>query len=212
VSLFHSCMLAMIVAIGTTATAGASEKRIIALGDSLTAGFQLPANAAFPNVLEKALRDRGHQVKVVNAGVSGDTTMAALERLEWALGDGADAAIVALGANDMLRGFDPARTQDALDQIIARLKAKNVPVLLAGMVATPSLGPEYGARFNAIYPQLAEKHDVLLYRFFLEGVAQVPKLNLSDGIHPNREGVQTIVKGILPRVEQLIARVETTQR
>jgi len=202
----------MIVAMGAVATAGASEKRIVALGDSLTAGFQLSADAAFPNVLERALRDRGHQVRVVNAGVSGDTTAGALERLEWALGDGADAAIVALGANDMLRGFDPARTEDALDQIIARLKAKNVQILLAGMLATPSLGPEYGERFNAIYPRLAEKHGVLLYRFFLEGVAQVPQLNLSDGIHPNREGVQTIVKNILPDVEQLIARVESAKR
>jgi len=212
VSLFHSCMLAMILAMGTTVGAAASEKRVIALGDSLTAGFQLPANAAFPHVLERALRERGHQVKVANAGVSGDTTAAALERLDWALGEGADAAIVALGANDMLRGLDPARTQDALDEIITRLKAKNVQVLLAGMLATPSLGAEYGARFNAIYPRLAKKHDVLLYPFFLDGVAQVPKLNLADGIHPNREGVETIVKGILPDVERLIARVESAQR
>ena len=211
-SLFHSCMLAMILAMGTTVGAAASEKRVIALGDSLTAGFQLPANAAFPHVLERALRERGHQVKVANAGVSGDTTAAALERLDWALGEGADAAIVALGANDMLRGLDPARTQDALDEIITRLKAKNVQVLLAGMLATPSLGAEYGARFNAIYPRLAKKHDVLLYPFFLDGVAQVPKLNLADGIHPNREGVETIVKGILPDVERLIARVESAQR
>jgi acyl-CoA thioesterase-1 len=205
-------MLAMILAMGTTVAAGASEKRVVALGDSLTAGFQLPANAAFPNVLERALRERGHQVKVANAGVSGDTTAAALERLDWALGEGADAAIVALGANDMLRGVDPERTQAALDEIITRLKAKNVQVLLAGMLATPSLGAEYGARFNAIYPRLAEKHDVLLYPFFLDGVAQVPKLNLADGIHPNREGVQTIVKRILPDVERLIARVESAQR
>jgi acyl-CoA thioesterase-1 len=205
-------MLAMILAMGTTVAAGASEKRVVALGDSLTAGFQLPANAAFPNVLERALRERGHQVKVANAGVSGDTTAAALERLDWALGEGADAAIVALGANDMLRGVDPERTQTALDEIITRLKAKNVQVLLAGMLATPSLGAEYGARFNAIYPRLAEKHDVLLYPFFLDGVAQVPKLNLADGIHPNREGVQTIVKRILPDVERLIARVESAQR
>lgn len=202
----------MMLAMGTTVAAGASEKRVVALGDSLTAGFQLPANAAFPNVLERALRERGHQVKVANAGVSGDTTAAALERLDWALGEGADAAIVALGANDMLRGVDPERTQAALDEIITRLKAKNVQVLLAGMLATPSLGAEYGARFNAIYPRLAEKHDVLLYRFFLEGVAQVPNLNLADGIHPNREGVQTIVKRILPGVERLIARVESAQR
>ncbi len=179
---------------------------ILALGDSLTAGYMLPARASFPAQLEAALSKRGHAVRVINAGVSGDTAAGGLARLDWALGDKPDIAIVELGANDMLRGLDPVRTEAVLDQIITRLKAEKVRVLLAGMLASPSLGKEYKARFDAIYPALAKKHGVGLYPFFLQGVASDPKLNLPDGMHPNEAGVARIVEGILPSVEALLAQ------
>jgi acyl-CoA thioesterase-1 len=165
----------------------------------------LPQDAAFPVVLEKALRRDGLDVEVANAGVSGDTATGGLERLDWAVPDGVQGVILELGANDMLRGLDPARTQAALDQIIARLKARNIPVLLAGMLAAPSLGREYGEKFNAIYPALAAKYGLTLYPFFLQGVAGHPELNLSDGMHPNRQGVELMVQSILPTVKAFVA-------
>lgn len=178
---------------------------LVALGDSLTAGYQLPASAALPAALERNLRARGVDVRIGNAGVSGDTASGAMERLDWAIGDDVDGVIVALGANDMLRAIDPAQTEKALDHIIASLKARGIDVLLVGMLATPSLGPEYVTRFNAIYPRLAERHKIPLYSFLLEGVAQNPKLNLPDGLHPNREGVELIAK----TMEDVVARFVT---
>ncbi len=178
--------------------------KIIAFGDSLVAGYGLAADAAFPAVLEKRLRAEGYYVTVVNAGVSGDTASGGQARLDWALGEGADGVILELGANDMLRGVDPGVTKAALDAILGELKARNIKVLIAGMKASSSLGQEYKTRFDAIYPALAKKYGVLLYPFFLEGVAGVPALKFGDGLHPNPAGVERIVKGILPNVRAFV--------
>ncbi|MDB5641737.1 MAG: lipolytic protein family [Hyphomicrobiales bacterium] len=178
--------------------------QLVVLGDSLSAGYLLPQEAAFPAVLEKALRGAGVDVDVANAGVSGDTSRGGLERLDWAVPDGTQAVILELGANDMLRGQDPARTQESLDQIITRLKARNIRVFLAGMLAAPSLGRDYGVRYNAIFPALAAKHNVPLYPFFLEGVTGNRALVLEDGLHPNRAGVEQMVRSILPAVKTFL--------
>jgi acyl-CoA thioesterase I len=190
----------------TIQTALAAPVSILALGDSLTAGLGLEASEAFPARLEAALNAKGLDVRIVNAGVSGDTAAAGLARLDWALSDDVDGLIVELGANDALRGLDPAQTEAALDAILARAAARKLPVLMAGMQAPPNLGPDYAAAFDAIYPRLAEKHGAILYPFFLDGVAAQPSLNQSDGIHPNGKGVDIIVKRIMPSVEGLIRR------
>ena len=186
--------------------------RLVALGDSLTAGYRLPAEAAFPAVLERELAKRGHAVQVANAGVSGDTTTGGLDRVDWSVPDGTDGVILELGANDMLRGTDPAVTRKALDGIVSRLKARGIPVLLAGMRASANLGPDYVARFDAIYPDLARQYGLVLYPFFLAGVAGERGLNLDDGLHPNPRGVETIVAGILPTVETFLGRLGTPTR
>jgi acyl-CoA thioesterase-1 len=185
--------------------------RIVVFGDSLVAGFQLKSDDAFPAQLERALKARGHAAEVINAGVSGDTTASALERLRWAVPERTDAVIVELGANDALRGLDPARARANLDKIITALKAGGAEVLLAGMLAPRNLGEDYGRSFNGIYAALAGKHGTLLYPFFLDGVALDGKLNLGDGIHPNAQGVAEITRRILPAVEELIARVRARQ-
>jgi acyl-CoA thioesterase-1 len=192
-------------------TRAADPITLVALGDSLTAGYNLPQDAAFPVRLEAALRAKGLDVTVLNAGVSGDTSKGGLARVDWMLGDHPDGVIVELGANDGLRGLDPERTRENLDAIITRLKAEGVAVLLAGMMAPPNLGKDYGAAFNALYGDLAEAHGVLLYPFFLDGVAMDPNLNQDDGIHPTAEGVDIIVARMLPKVEELIARVEASR-
>ena len=181
--------------------------QIVVLGDSLSAGYLLPQDAAFPTVLEKALRADGLDVDVANAGVSGDTARGGLERLDWAVPDGTQAVILELGANDMLRGQDPARTEDSLDQIITRLEARKIRVFLAGMLASPSLGRDYVEKFNAIYPRLAEKHRVPLYPFFLEGVTGNRSLVLDDGLHPNRAGVELMVRSILPALKSFLESI-----
>lgn len=178
----------------------AAPLKILALGDSLTAGYNLPADASFPAQLEKALREKGLQASVINAGVSGDTTAGGLARLDWSLADKPSHALVALGANDMLRGLSPEQARANLDKIIARLKQEGVKVMLVGMLAAPNLGADYGRRFNAIFPDLAKKHDVPLYPFFLEDVANDSRLNLGDGIHPNRAGVATMVRKMMPQI------------
>jgi acyl-CoA thioesterase-1 len=184
---------------------GADPLRIVALGDSLTAGYGLDAEASFPVRLEGELRARGHDVEVSNAGVSGDTSRGGLERLDWAVPEGTDAVIVELGANDALRGIEPAATRANLNAIVERLVARGIAVLLAGMQAPPNLGDDYVAAFNAIFPDLAERHAVLLYPFFLDGVAAERSLNQSDGIHPNEAGVDVIVERMVEPVEALIA-------
>jgi acyl-CoA thioesterase-1 len=187
--------------------AHAMPTKILAFGDSLTAGYMLPGAAAFPSVLEKALQAQGRDVTVVNGGVSGDTASGGLARLDWTLGDGADAVILELGANDMLRGVDPAVTAQALSAIVERLQAKKIKILLAGMRASPSLGRDYVAKFDAIYPALAKKYDLPLYPFFLDGMVQDASQKLADGLHPNQRGVETIVAHILPSVDALLQTV-----
>jgi acyl-CoA thioesterase-1 len=180
--------------------------KIVALGDSLTAGYNLPASAAFPVKLEKALKAKGNAVEIANAGVSGDTASGGLARLDWSVPEATDAVIVELGANDMLRGIDPAVTRRALEEIVRRLTERRIPVLLAGMRAIPNLGIEYAQGFETIYSDLAAKYDVLLYPFFLEGIASDAKLNQRDGVHPTAAGIDRVVGGILPKVEELVVR------
>ena len=180
---------------------------LVAVGDSLTAGYGLPAKDSFPAQLEALLRQRGLDVQIVNAGVSGDTTSAGLARFDWSVPEGTDGVILELGANDALRGLDPGSAEKALDAMLSRLKERRIPVLLAGMYAPRNLGPDYVAAFDAIYPRLAEKYGVVFYPFFLEGMMGIPSLGLGDGLHPNAEGVAVIARGILPKAEELIARI-----
>ena len=174
-------------------------------GDSLTHGYGLNAGEPFPDQLEVALRARDQNVTVINSGNSGDTTASGRSRVEWALTDEPDAVIVELGANDFLRGLAPEQTYENLDAIVTRFKESGIPVLLAGMLAPRNLGQEYVEAFDSVFPRLAEKHNVPLYPFFLEGVALDPELNQPDGNHPNKAGVAVIVSRILPQVEELIA-------
>ena len=177
---------------------------IVAFGDSLTAGYGLPPEDAFPARLEAHLKRQRPDARVINAGVSGDTTSGGLARLDWALSDRPDVVIVELGANDALRGIAPSLTRANLDRILARLVKRGTKVLLTGMRAPPNLGRDYGAEFAAIFPDLAAKHGVALYPFFLEGVAAEPSLNQHDGIHPNAEGVALIVERLAPYLLKLI--------
>jgi acyl-CoA thioesterase-1 len=192
----------------------AAEKgpiKVVALGDSLTAGLGLPAQASFPARLAAALTARGVAVTIANAGVSGDTASDGLARLDWAVPEGTEAVIVELGANDMLRGIDPQITRQALSSILTRLAARRIPVLLAGMRAAPNLGADYAAAFNAIFPDLAARFDAVFYPHFLDGVAGERTLNQPDGLHPNAAGVSTIVERMLPKVEDLIARARANR-
>ncbi|MCJ7527160.1 MAG: arylesterase [Methyloceanibacter sp.] len=184
---------------------------IVAFGDSLTAGLGLPQDAAFPAQLEAALKARGTEARIVNAGVSGDTAAAGLARLDWALPDDASAVIIELGGNDALQGIPPEGTKAALEKIIEKVKARGLPILLAGMEAPPNMGNDYADRFRAIYPDLAARYGLVLYPFFLEGVALNDSLLQGDGIHPNTRGVAVIVEGILPKVEELLAQVKAKE-
>lgn len=181
--------------------------KIVALGDSLTAGYGLPDKDGFVPRLQVALTAKGIATEVTNAGVSGDTAADGLARLDWSVPDGTDAVIVELGANDMLRGLSPTVTRAALDTILRRLTQRHIAILLCGMRAAPNLGPEYGRAFESIYPDLAAKYGALLYPFFLDGVAANLSLTQSDGMHPNAAGVGVIVDRILPKVEELVARM-----
>jgi acyl-CoA thioesterase I len=178
--------------------------RIVALGDSLTAGYGLPLEQSFPERLQAWLEVRGLDVQIVNAGVSGDTTAGGLRRLDWALSEPADAVLVELGANDELRGLDPKAAYDNLDQILTRLQARKLKVLLLGMKGLENWGADYAREFDAIYTRLAEKHHVLLYPFFLDGVALDPALNQPDGLHPNAAGVDVIVSRVGPYLLRLL--------
>jgi acyl-CoA thioesterase I len=213
IGLFLGAMLMNVIAVtgGAVAQAPAAAVtkpiKIVVLGDSLTAGFGLPAAAAFPEQLKKALSARGIAVEMVNAGVSGDTSSGGRDRLDWSVPQGAKAVIVELGANDALRGIDPAVTRAALSEILTRLKARNIAVLLCGMYAPPNYGADYASRFNVIYPDLAKSFGVPLYPFFLEGVASIARLNQADGLHPTAEGVEVIVQNILPSVEAFLGTI-----
>jgi acyl-CoA thioesterase-1 len=191
--------------------AGDKPVKIVVLGDSLSAGFGLPVEAAFPSKLAAALKAKGIAATAANAGVSGDTASGGLGRIDWSVPAGTDAVIVELGANDALRGIDPKLTKSALDGILSKLDARHIAVLLAGMKAPRNMGADYARAFDAIYPALASTHPVVFYPFFLEGVATDPKLNQRDGMHPNAAGVDVIVTRIMPQVEELIARVRAAR-
>src|SRR5690606_39135717 len=178
--------------------------RIVGFGDSLMAGYQLETGAGFPERLQKALQDRGFDISVANAGVSGDTTSGGLSRLDWSVPDDTDLVILELGANDMLRGIKPEVTEQNLEKIILRLKERGIRILLVGMYAAPNLGADFIARFDAIYPRLAEKHDLPLVPFFLEGVITESALLLEDGMHPNAEGVNRMVETVLPTLLTIV--------
>lgn len=189
-------------------TGHARELKLLAFGDSLIAGYGLPKKDGFSDQLEATLNHAGIRLKVINAGVSGDTSAGGLSRIDWALGANPDAILLELGANDSLRGIDPAITKMNLQKILTRLQKIGTPILFAGMIAPPNMGKEYGLEFEKVYLELAEANEVIFYRFFLEGVAGVPELNQEDGIHPNKEGVLKIVKKIAPFVIELLKRVK----
>ena len=201
--------LATVLALGIGERAPARTLSLVVLGDSLAAGYGLPPGKSFPDQLQAALSGRGWDVKVINAGVSGDTAKDGLARYDWAVPANADALIVELGANDMLRGLPPEGTEKALATILDKAKAAHLPTLVAGMRAAPNLGPEYVHAFDAIYPALAGTSGALLYPFFLDGVAGDPKLNQPDGLHPTAEGAAVIVNRILPSVEDLLRRAKS---
>jgi acyl-CoA thioesterase-1 len=186
--------------------------RIVVLGDSLSAGLGLAAPDAFPAKLQKSLKVKGIDVEIGNAGVSGDTSSGGRDRLDWSVPEGTEGVIVELGANDALRGTDPAVTRSALSDIVARLKARHIAVMLCGMLAPPNYGSDYAARFNAIYPDLAKSFDVALYPFFLDGVATDAALNQADGLHPTAAGVDVIVRNIMPTVEAFVGTIKGQSR
>jgi len=201
-------LMAAGTALAQTSAAGETKPiKMVVLGDSLSAGLGLSASSAFPARLQKSLEAKGIAVDMINAGVSGDTTSGGRDRLDWSVPEGTEAVILELGANDALRGIDPRVTRAALTDILTRLKARRIAVLLCGMVAPPNYGSDYSARFNAIYPELAKSFGVPLYPFFLEGVAAAARLNQADGLHPTAEGVDMIVKNILPTVEAFLGTI-----
>ena len=200
------CTAAFVATAANPAAIAETPVKIVALGDLLTAGLGLSEKDGFVPRLQAALNAKGIAAAIVNAGVSGDTSAGGLARLDWSVPDGTDAVILELGANDMLRGFKPEVTRDALDKILQRLKDRHIAVLLCGMRAAPNLGADFGRSFEPIYPELAAKYGALLYPFFLDGVAGDRSLNQHDGLHPTAAGVDVIVAAILPKVEELIGR------
>jgi len=199
------CCALLLAAANPQPAAAETALHIVALGDSLTAGYGLPAKDGFVPQLQAALAAQGAKAEIADAGVSGDTASDGLARLDWSVPEGTDAVIVELGANDMLRGIDPQVTRGALDAILARLTRRHIAVLLCGMRAAPNLGGDYGRAFERIYPELAAKYGAMLYPFFLDGVAADRALTQQDGLHPNAAGVAVIVRRILPTVRDLIA-------
>ena len=196
----------------TPAVQTAKPIKMVVLGDSLSAGLGLSASAAFPARLQKTLKDKGIAVDMINAGVSGDTSSGGRDRLDWSVPEGTEAVILELGANDALRGIDPKVTRAALEDILKQLKARKIAVLLCGMLAPPNYGAEYATQFNAIYPDLAKAFQIPLYAFFLEGVATDAKLNQADGLHPTAEGIDVIVKNILPSVQAFLGPISGQRR
>ena len=200
-------ILVVVMGVLAVPALAAEPARIVALGDSLTAGYGLGAGDGFTDRLEARLRADGHNVQLVNAGVSGDTSKGGLARLDWSVPDGTSLVILELGANDALRGLAPAETRANLDAMLMKLKQRGIPVLLAGMIAPPNMGEDYGAAFNPIYAELAAKHGVPLYPFFLDGVAGDPALNQADGMHPNAKGIGVIVERIAPKVVDALKQI-----
>ena len=196
-----------ITALLSAGLARAEPVKLVGFGDSLMAGYQLPASDAFPVKLEAALKAKGYDVEIANAGVSGDTSSGGLARLDWSVPDGTKGVILELGANDALRGIAPEETEKNLDAMLARLQERGISVLLAGMLAPPNMGADYEKRFNGIYQRMAEKHGVALYPFFLDGVAAKADLQLDDGMHPNAAGVDVMVERILPAAEAFLKSV-----
>lgn len=192
------------VLMAISAARAAEPVTIVGFGDSLMAGYQLNASDAFPTKLQAALRDNGHDVSVINAGVSGDTSSGGLARLDWSVPDQTNLIVLELGANDALRGIAPELTEANLEAMVTRLKQRGMAIVLVGMLAPPNMGPDYERAFNAIYPRLAKKHGLPFYEFFLDGVAATPALLLADGMHPNPEGVDKMVTGILPLIETVL--------
>ncbi|MDI3565717.1 arylesterase [Bradyrhizobium sp. Arg816] len=205
-------MFALMTAADPAWAEAAKPVRLVVLGDSLSAGLGLPAQDAFPTKLQKSFQAKGIAVDMTNAGVSGDTSSGGRDRLDWSVPDGTDGVIIELGANDALRGIDPDLTRTALTDIVQRLKARKIAVMLCGMLAPPNYGADYATRFNSIYPDLAKKFDVPLYPFFLDGVAADAKLNQADGIHPTAAGVDIIVNNIMPTVEAFLRNISEQRR
>ncbi len=185
----------------------AGTTTILALGDSLTAGYGLDPGQSMPDRLQAALQAKGLDVKIINAGVSGDIAAQGAARLDWALTEDVKAAIVELGSNDALRGLDPLQAEAAIREILQKLRDRKIPTLLLGMKAPPNLGADYVAKFDGIYPKLAAEFGVTLYPFYLEGVVAQPELNQADGIHPNVKGLAIIIAKILPDVESLVTKL-----
>jgi acyl-CoA thioesterase-1 len=210
-ALLALCASLAALGLGPAAATGQPVK-IVALGDSLTVGLGLPVQDAFPAKLARALQAKGYAVDIIDAGVSGDTATDGLNRLDWSVPQGTDAAIVELGANDALRGIDPKITRKAIDSILTGLQSRGMKVLLVGMEAPRNLGPDYVRAFDSLYPELAVAHGVVFYPFFLDGVATDAKLNQGDGLHPTAAGVDVIVARILPKVEQLLAQIRAKNR
>ncbi|OCW58963.1 arylesterase [Hoeflea olei] len=209
---FKGLALALFAAIGLAAGAAQAVAqtpvKIVGFGDSLMAGYNLEAGEGFPARLEAALRARGHDVTIADAGVSGDTTSGGLARLDWSIPEGTDGVILELGANDALRGLPPETTRQNLEAMIVRLQERGIAVLLAGMLAPPNLGADYEAAFNAIYPDLAAKYGLLHYPFFLDGVTGDAAMVLDDGMHPNAKGINKMVDGMLPLAEEFVTAIE----
>jgi acyl-CoA thioesterase-1 len=205
-------MVGLMTSVGGAMAQTSPPIKLVVLGDSLSAGLGLAGQDAFPMKLQKALQAKGIAVDMINAGVSGDTASGGRDRLDWSVPEGTDGVIVELGANDALRGVDPAITRAALDDIVSRLKARGIAVMLCGMLSPPNYGEDYAARFNAIYPDLAKKFDVPLYPFFLQGIAADPKLNQADGIHPTAAGVDIIVGNVMPTVQAFVGTIAKQKR
>ena len=202
---FQRVFLALTMTIALSSAARAETISLVGFGDSLMAGYQLPPQDAFPARLEKALKEKGLDVTIANAGVSGDTSSGGLARIDWSVPDGTKGVILELGANDALRGIAPEETRKNIEAMITRLKDRGIAVLLAGMMAPPNMGADYAARFNPIFPELAKKYGLELYPFFLDGVVTEAKLKLEDGMHPNGDGVGVMVEKALPVVERFLA-------
>jgi acyl-CoA thioesterase-1 len=211
-ALFQFCAVLLLLLSAGVSPVLAKTLNIVAFGDSLMAGYQLQASEAYPAKLQEALKARGHDVVITNGAVSGDTTSDGLARLDWTIPDGTDAVLLELGANDALRGVDPALARKNLDAMITRLKERGIAVMLMGMLAPPNMGEAYGKSFNAIYPELASSHGVPLYPFFLDSVVTDDTLKLEDGMHPNAKGVDRLVEKTLPAVEAFVGTIKARSK